>query len=843
MSCLEDFFCVTENDDELRMMMSEKILALMGDPEYIFVLIRLMEESESKKDEILQRTVAESILHMITRKSLRKAVDNEYYTRVAGDLFPHLFKSDYIASKTLLNCFFPIHRADQSLSAGFIENCVDFICHSDSIENTSLSLAFFGNFINLSLQKSQNIPLCFELSSSVLKKLKKDYKAYDSVVFHDFVVYSLKLVNELFRIDSEELLISLSEFFDCFIYYITVIDDSHYFSLVKIAVLETIQTAIRLFGLPNNVSERKKPFSLFFINDLSPKIIFSLINLDFSVLRSDVTSTVIFTINKFCSCSICLELILTDEFITKVLIPVTKLLDEDVELFYTIPEQFLAFCHVLNPKENFNLITTRISVFYLLQSISRTEYVSFLSDIYMKCFDPSSGITEFESKLFLLYNVLPYLSIDSDIFEMMMNLAIPDGYPFLYVTLLMFCSNFEYFSEERVSLAVSIIMSDFPLPIKITAGRLFMCAFDSNIMGLDDFISISSFFSQILELISQTKDNIFSTIISTISSLYPTQTEQYSFELISHLLQLWEVNISELEEESLANESDQELLICVSSIIDSLPHNHVQLCVQSEFLISFVYQSLKNYPYSQCESQLFGMIGSIAAKLDDPHLSIFNFFDEIEDFIYENNSYHIISEISNVAYHLMRNHHFFESQKAFSVIKMCDAVFNSCDLPVFCCDAILVLAYFVQISDDIVSFVSTKHLYSFETSDSSVFLSGMILASSGLVKNSSEVSKSFNNDIIDAWISRILGFYMLGKRLIHFAVIGLLHLYKEKEIDQAFGAAMMLLNQGLTNEIDDNCYIVDEEEEEAKIEFPLSPLDDQNIEKLVLLCRKSSMFT
>lgn len=159
-----------------------------------------------------------------------------------------------------------------------------------------------------------------------------------------------------------------------------------------------------------------------------------------------------------------LDEIISENFISQVVIPSCYIQVDDLQTYTDIPENFLPSYY---PPENVDsdLVSIRISVFELLNLIS--SHFNESVDMILNCctsnfLDSSNELQkqlDFESRLFVISCVIKYRSDDSSIFELLNNIVTSNDQPsFIYATAL-FALRFMTINNEYLNRMSATIIS------------------------------------------------------------------------------------------------------------------------------------------------------------------------------------------------------------------------------------------------------------------------------------------------------------------------------------------------------------------------------------------------
>lgn len=753
------------NNDDMRSRAQNSVLKSMDNPEFLNVLINSLSSLIQEQPSAENFNLIQNICIVLHQEFKSKLNDSSFFSKEQVyfayiSLFQIVFMLPVQLRHYIIDTFEILFSDFNEINYfELINNCLSLLQQSSNIEDmtTALNLVYIWSsrqtLVGISenklqheeftekiiqilspllkqnlaflaslpseflqyIQNSQSLQFAslFKNDENAMKEVNEKLKLIDMNI--QFIEYSSNIIKPLYRMDK----VLINEFNEIIIVFANVlcldIQGSKSMIKTKISICELFSYIVKMFR-PQFLAEYKKSFLQNFIVEIGPVIVKSILNSFLVCKDSNLLLELLHVIRVYIEDQIYLDIILTEDFITKILIPASFLTDDDLLTFSEIPEQYISFCMILDKdecREN-NSIRKRIT---LIVELFKSEY----KDLLLKflCL-PSSSPIEAEAKIFLK-TVLIFFSkkiansiniIQETINEIKAQATqVP---PFYYSSLLALLSSLEPSDDiykdnvailkDCIEIAVLSLLNFESQVVRFAACDLLKCCIDCNCNHdmrsiYNSMIPIPQVIEALLYLTTSVQHQTIGLVIEKLFYLFPDFFLPVAIQVICQFFQIWKSNQSDDNCHQISS-----LLNCISRIIEELPNNCDAICQLLVILTPEILNSLQNIKsvYQSGAVQLINILGCLSDKIDQPppefYEMIFSmiinvgfnqkYFESIErsspddsddeddaNFIY-NNVTNLIEDYTVVIFSLIcRKNFFFVGNTVNYVTKIIEALF------------------------------------------------------------------------------------------------------------------------------------------------------------------------
>ncbi|EAX92857.1 hypothetical protein TVAG_321710 [Trichomonas vaginalis G3] len=810
---LQLFSDMSSEYEDSRTNATNAILEAMKDPGYLNFLLNLLDQIKTEQNHI----IVTNVLYVIYKMLGTHKYSYESLQLLSDHLFDLLLEINYEQIRFLNRCLSKIFIPHPLLVNRYLPIVINEIIKHETIEKTVISLCFASTFIEYSNKKDFNleaysntlIPQFVEIMNNIFTETGDGPLSF---VFIDMIDYIFSILSILLeKVDSA----CLNE---CTLQLIQIVPQllaspdlrEQMIQLRKhlLTVYEyskgIVHILINNYGNPDQVSSTKREFSAFIKEDYSISIINSLIQLyEQASDNSDIVTSIIPIFKTMINRGIHLEILISEEFITKFIYNVSKLTQEDVALMEQNPLQYYYFC--VNIKEKSGDKITRGCIYYLLKAMynEQPRIIDYIIEHFAEGCEDESIL---ESKLFLLSICSQFVKFDESVVDPIIKSIDYSNNIYIRLQFLNFLSriaeNSSVGSIEThsfiIDLSCQVILTD-PSELGRFAGCLLLLAsHDDKSFNVAQHYDVMEIIQTSLTLLETFNHKKLQQVISLVATSYPNNVIDSSVDLISTMMKLWEEYASQMTEESDPSSNGSELLVSVAAIIDSLPIDTFKN--ESENIIDFILNSLLNYRNSMSEMQLCCILTSLKNKLTEVPMTIYNIFDVLNQITEnEEGQYDLIEKSLGLIICLIKDfNNFVASEKMQVFIEFIDNVIQQTDLGLFLASIPFVLAFLVQKMEQnssVFEIVQRSFMFLNDDTEISVFSTSVMLLASGILINEDEICQNVNDEVIEAILRRLRNISKCDNRTIKYTVIVLTSLGKQRNSEELINSAMFLLDK------------------------------------------------
>lgn len=448
--------------------------------------------------------------------------------------------------------------------------------------------------------------------------------------------------------------------------------------------------------------------------------------------------------------------IISEDFITKILIPACYIQADDLQNYEEIPENFIAF-HYPFEDQNPDLISTRITVAELLKVIGK--HFDQCINMILECCASNSLETsdeqlryiDLESRLYIISCVLEFRPDETSIYEFLNKVISTDDQPLFLVSVAVFALQYMEINKEYLNALSSAIIAkkeNKDVIITLFAVRLFNQTFNPQNQTFE--VPISSLLSSLVELSSCVTSEEPAKMLKKLIFQFPDLIEENADDLITTLLNVWQKLNDEPPEKNC-----QRYLNLVIEILQKMDQNSQLYSNKSTEICEFFVYAINSFPDSENINDHIELLNTLLVKTNQPEPVLYEMIHFICTFIQDNLQSREIwmKFVVQLFINFIKKPNFFEFQEGSysnTLMSFCEMMLDNAHFTSTISSIFILYSVAIQVNHEKnIEFVDKAiDFFSQESIQRELYTSSLVILSSALYVDCSNIYPKINEKVL-----------------------------------------------------------------------------------------------
>ena len=759
-------------DPVRRRQAQEAVMAGFEDPDFVCFVLENVKENAG--DGELLNGLGLALVELLRRK-LVKGFDNVRFAYLKKGLFEVLWKVPYAQRKWLIECVRMVFRREAEWQEE-VSACVRVMQESGDVSDVCTAMTVIALWLDNTYftGKAKDgvsefarvfVPLFVrhlevalnDLGEAAVQFVKNGAGALTSLV---------KSVDRLFEVDG------FLKAVEMLARVLVINDNSTQIAVLKDAIVENIKTWIFNYGRLS-VAPYKLEFCKYFMTTVAANLVTCVFD---GLVHAEVplvVNSLLYLLLVLCQKRLQIENVFCKPFIDNWLLKTALLTEEDRQTYSNVPEQYIAFCLLVDGDQLTPDVTRRTLA--MIVKYMPCELVGYTLQMLMAAGNAAKkdgNPIMFEAVVFLLSAITLHHKQKMevpDFFDFVVNELRANPPPFVTASLLTLLMLNNSHHEECMKIALTYFVNCTKDPVMIcTAASLFNETFDNKCMEITD-VKIPSLVSVIMQASTFVHHTSISVMMEKLIESYPSEFNPFALDIIQKLLQIWKENAAMDEEDP-----SSQLLCSVSRLITEYPVDNPMIQQLTKPLIEFCIHELKVDTHKS-QIQLLDIIGCICEKISSPPQEFFRaLLTFMGEFIASENFWiEWLDQCATVLVALITRENFLEvPEAAETIVKICDHGLSVWDDDGAVKSLINVLIHLVQRNKAYANLASRSIVFLEKHSHNRIIAWSIGLLSAALITTEGEIAGLMTDQAFLTWSS--FNITAFGQSLTALSIQGLL---------------------------------------------------------------------